>query len=58
MNTAPDNFVQCLEASGLGGDWEWQHQRLPDASEYVDLHEELGYGRRMVDGRVRRVQLA
>jgi NADH-quinone oxidoreductase subunit C len=25
MKTAPDNFIQTLQESGLGGDWEWEN---------------------------------
>jgi NADH-quinone oxidoreductase subunit C len=34
MKTAPENFVQYLQESGLGGDWEWKHGswwRTPEA---------------------------
>jgi NADH-quinone oxidoreductase subunit C len=34
MNTAPENFVQSLQESGLGCDWEWKNGswwRTPEA---------------------------
>ena len=37
MNTAPDNFVQSLQESGLGGDWEWQHGSWWRTPETMDV---------------------
>jgi hypothetical protein len=37
MNTAPESFVQSLQASGLGGDWEWQHGSWWTTPESMDV---------------------
>lgn len=37
MNTAPENFVQSLQESGLGGDWEWKHGSWWQTPEGMDV---------------------
>jgi len=37
MNTAPENFVQSLQESGLGGDWEWKHGSWWQTPEAMDV---------------------
>jgi NADH-quinone oxidoreductase subunit C len=37
MNTAPENFVQSLQKSGLDGDWEWQHGSWWNTPQTMDV---------------------
>jgi hypothetical protein len=37
MKTAPDNFVQTLQDSGLGGGWEWKNGSWWKTPEAMDV---------------------